>query len=297
MSRPDFPQVVDATMLANFRSCPQKLFRMYIEHWKPKGESIHLHAGKCFARGLEATRRAFYEDGHSEEDSIALGVTTLLQAYGDFECPEGVAKTPERMAGALEFYFSQYPPSTDAAKPLILPSGRAAIEFSFAQPLAFTHPISGDPIIYAGRSDMICTFADGVYIEDDKTASQLGASWSKQWDLRSQFTGYCWAAREVGLPVNGVLVRGISILKTKYDTLQALTYRPDWEIARWLEQLYCDLGRMVQAWKIGYCRRASHASSAPSMNPYFRSNPMGSGQVAAHMMHCDSYGGTSLPGR
>lgn len=252
MSRPDFPSVVDATMLATFRSCPQKLFRMYIEHWKPKGESIHLHAGKAFARGLEVARRAYYEEGKSEDAAIIAGAVGLLQSYGTFECPDGIAKTAERMAGALEFYFDSYPLSTDAAKPLEMPSGSSAIEFSFAQPLPFTHPQTGDPVLYSGRSDMICTFADGVYIEDDKTASQLGASWSRQWDLRSQFTGYCWAAREVGLPVNGVLVRGVSILKTKYDTLQAITYRPDWEIERWLRQVVRDLTTMKEMWNEQY---------------------------------------------
>lgn len=249
---PDFPQVVDASMLTAFRSCPQKAFRMYIEHWKPQGESVHLVAGKAFARGLEVSRRSFYEEGFSEEDSVARGVHGLLLAYGDFETPEGSAKGADRMAGALEFYFSHYPLPTDAAKPLTLASGRSAIEFSFAQPLPYLHPVSGDPIIYAGRSDMICTFADGVYIEDDKTASQLGASWSKQWDLRSQFTGYCWAAERAGIHVDGVLVRGVSILKTKYDTLQSITYRADWERERWLNQVMCDLRRMENCWQDDY---------------------------------------------
>lgn len=248
----DFPHVVDSTMIADWRSCHQKAFRSHFEHWKPKGASVHLHAGGAFARGLEVARRAFYEHEHPEETAIAEGVGALIEAYGDFECPEGIAKTLDRMAGALEFYFSAYPPAADPAKPIVLPSGKRAIEFSFAQPLPFAHPQTGDPIIYAGRSDMIAAFADGVYIEDDKTTSQLGASWSRQWDLRSQFTGYCWAAREVGIPVNGVLVRGVSILKTKYDTLQAITYRSEWEIGRWLAQLKRDLGGMVAAWREGY---------------------------------------------
>ena len=31
--------------------------------------------------------------------------------------------------------------------------------------------------------------------------------------------------------------------------------------------------------------------------PLFQEQSYGSGRVAAHMMHCESYGGTSLPGR
>ena len=248
----DFPHVVDSTILAAFRSCPQKFFQTYMEHWKPQGESVHLVAGAAFARGLEVAREAFYTDGQPPDDAIGAGLSALLQAYGDFECPEGSAKSPDRMAGALEFYFSRYPLAEDAAQPLILPSGKRAIEFSFLEPLPFEHPTTGDPVLYSGRSDMIATFAEGVYIEDDKTASQLGASWSRQWDLRSQFTGYCWAAREAGIPVNGVLVRGVSILKTKYDTLQAVTYRSAWEIQRWLGQVGRDLNHMQACWETDY---------------------------------------------
>lgn len=238
-------------MLAAFRSCPQKFYRTYIEHWKPQGESIHLVAGKAFARGLEAARREYFEREQPAEAAVAGGMAALMREYGDFEAPEGSAKSLPRVCGALEFYFDQYPLASDKATPLTLPSGRRAIEFSFATPLPYLHPQSGDPILYTGRSDQICEWADGVYVEDDKTATQLGASWSAQWDLRSQFTGYCWAAAEQGIPVNGVLVRGVSILKTKYDTLQAITYRAHWEIDRWLQQTVKDLHRMEDCWVAG----------------------------------------------
>lgn len=250
--KPPFPEVIDSTMLATFRSCPQKLFRMYIEHWKPKAESVHLVAGKAFARGLEVARRAYYDDGADSEKALEDGVAALLAEYGTFECPEDSAKGPYRMAGALEFYFNRYPLAEDSAIPLVMPSGKSAIEFSFAQPLPVYHPETGEPLIYAGRSDMIATFAEGTFVEDDKTTSQLGASWSGQWDLRSQFTGYCWAARESGISVDGVLVRGVSILKTKYDTLQAITYRSGWEVDRWLRQVERDLLRMIECWRDGY---------------------------------------------
>lgn len=249
--RPDFPAVVDSTMLATFRSCPQKFFRSYIEHWKPQGESVHLHAGAAFARGLEQARREFFESGVSEGEAVGSGLEALIQAYGTFEPPEGSSKTLERMCGALEFYFDNWGLAT-SAPPTVMPSGKRAIEFSFAQPLPFRHPESGDPLIYAGRSDQIVDFAGGTYIEDDKTASQLGASWSKQWDLRSQFTGYCWAAHEANIPVNGILVRGVSILKTKYDKAEAITYRAKWEIDRWLLQVIRDLERMRDCWETGY---------------------------------------------
>ena len=247
-----FPHAIDSTTLASFRSCPNKAFRTYFQHFKPLGESVHLVAGKAFAEGIEHARRAFYEQIQSPEDSVAAGLRALVQSYGDFQCPPESAKSLERTAGALEFYFESYPLGVDSAIPLQFPDGRSGIEFSFAQPLPISHPITGDPILYTGRADMIAEFAGGIYIYDEKTTSQLGASWGKQWEMRSQFTGYCWAAREFGYNPSGVIVRGVSILKTKYDTLEVPTYRSDYEIDRWLEQTCRDIERMQYAWKSGY---------------------------------------------
>lgn len=251
--RPPFPDVVDASLIAAFRSCPAKAFMEYFQHYKPKSPSVHLHAGKSYAAGLEAARKAFYLEGRSEPHAIEEGLQTLLTEYGDFQCPEDSAKSATRMAGAFEFYFSQYPMSGDKCVPASLPDGKKGIEFSFAEPIPeVLHPETGAPILYVGRLDMLAEYAGALYGEDDKTTSSLGASWSKQWDLRSQFTGYVWGAGKAGIHLNGFIIRGVSILKTKYDTQQAITYRPDWQVNRWYNQLLRDLTRMVFLWQSGY---------------------------------------------
>jgi len=236
-------------MLSSFRSCPQKFYRSYLQHWKPKNESVHLVAGGAFATGIEVARKAYYEQKLPREDAEAAGLKALIERYGDFECPPESAKSLERTAGALEFYFANYTFGEDAMTPIELPGGRLGIELSFAEPLPFKHPITGDPILYTGRSDMIANFAGGVYVVDEKTTSSLGPSWARQWEMRSQFTGYLWACRQVGIKAQGAIVRGVSILKTKYDTQQAITYRSDYEIDRWLTQTLRDLARMQKMWE------------------------------------------------
>lgn len=252
MTRPFFPVAIDSTFLGTFRSCPQKAFRMYMQHWKPASESVHLVAGKAFASGIEKARRCFYEEGCDPEDAVAAGLGELIKDYGDFECPADSAKSLERTAGALEFYFENYRLGSDHATPVQFDNGKSGIEFSFAQPLPINHPVTGDPLLYTGRADMIANAYQGIFIYDEKTTSSLGASWARQWELRSQFTGYCWAGREFGLRPSGVIVRGISILKTKYDTVEAITYRSPYEIDRWLDQTCRDIERMIQCWKEGY---------------------------------------------
>jgi hypothetical protein len=274
VARPFFPPFIDSTILATFRSCPQKFFRQYVEHWKPKGASVHLVAGGAFAKGIEVARRAFFEGvavtphfeggglkwkeeaaGLEMKAEIAqeLGLSALLAAYGTFECPPDSAKSPERVAGALEFYLNHYPLGADGLTPIRTPAGRSGIEFSFAEPLDILHPTHGQPILYVGRADLVGEYGNaGVFVTDEKTTSQLGASWGKQWDMRSQFTGYVWACRRSGIKAKGALVRGVSILKTKYDTQQVLTYRPEWEVDRWEEQTIRDVQRMIRMWEEGY---------------------------------------------
>lgn len=239
-------------MMSTFRSCPQKFFRTYLEHWKPKAESVHLVAGGAFASGIEDARRAFYEQGQSQEDAQAAGLLALIKHYGDFECPPESAKSLERTCGALEFYFDNYPLGADAMMPIELPNGKKGIELSFAEPLPFLHPVTGDPILFTGRSDMVANFAGGVYVVDEKTTTSLGASWGRQWEMRSQFTGYLWSCQQIGIKAQGAIIRGVSILKTKYDTQQVITYRSQYEIVRWLTQTLRDLTRMKQMWEDGW---------------------------------------------
>ncbi len=278
--RPPFPAVIDSSLIAAFRSCPRKAYLDFIEHWKPKSPSVHLVAGAAYAKGLEVARTAYYlgeylwpevkvtyvneVEVHKVEwrseirapgdqpSAIQCGLAALISSYGNFECPPDSAKSLERMCGAFEYYFTQYPMTSDRAVPVTLPGGRRGIEFSFAEPIDASHPETGDPLLYVGRMDMICEYAGGIFGEDDKTTSQLGASWPKQWDLRSQFTAYCWGAGKANYPLSGFLVRGVSILKTKYDTLQAITYRPQWMIDRWYEQMLKDVARMKECWESGY---------------------------------------------
>jgi hypothetical protein len=252
LSRPMFPHTADSTILGTFRSCPQKFYRQYVQHWKAKATSVHLIAGGAFASGIEAARNTFYVQGGSQEDAQADGLAALIRHYGDFPCPPDSAKSLERMCGALEFYFERYPLGDDGAEPITLASGAKGIEFSFAEPLAINHPVTGDPILYTGRSDMIAKRAGGIYIYDEKTTSSLGASWGRQWDMRSQFTGYSWAAGKQGIITQGAIVRGVSILKTKYDTLEVPTYRSQYEIERWEEQVVRDIKRMIKCWEEGY---------------------------------------------
>lgn len=252
MIRPQFPHIIDSSMLSAFRSCPQKFYRSFIQHWKRNYEKVDLIAGGAFASGLERTRKAFYVEGKDKETSITEGLISLIEHYGDFEPESTTTKTLDRMLGAFEYFNEAYDLEDDTFQPLAI-GDKHGIEFSFAEPVDFRHPVTNHPILFVGRADMIGKYLNGYFLEDDKTTKQLGYTWADQWDLRSQFSGYVWAAKKsLQLPIKGMIVRGVSILKTKYETQQAITYRAEWEVDRWYEQLIRDLTRMQQMWEEGY---------------------------------------------
>lgn len=255
MNRPAFPLVWDNTMRSTFVSCPQKFWWEYGEHYKPRQVSTDLHAGKAWAAGLETARLLFYGQGKGEGEAMAEGLRTLITAYGDFQPPPHKAnKSLERLIEAFRYYSVAFPLAADPVQPYIRKTGKPMVEFSFALPLDpnLLHPETGEPIIYSGRADMIATYAGAVSVYDDKTTSQLGPKWGNQWNRRSQFSGYAWAAREYGIPVSQVVIRGVAILKTEINHAQAITVRTPHMVEEWRIQAIRDIRRAIECWREGY---------------------------------------------
>lgn len=243
-----FPEVIDNSAISAWRKCQMDWYYSTLRNLEPNTSSIHLHAGKCYARGLEVARRSFYDSGVSEEAAISDGLEALTLAWGDFDYPDGEAKSFDRIFYALVEYFTEYPLGKDIIRPHRDALGRSALEFSFAIPLNVLNPSTGQPILYGGKFDMLGERDGALFVVDEKTAGQLGNQWMRNWLLDSQATGYCYAAKTFGYPVVGAIFRGISLLKGKYGHAQAIVYRPDWQIERWLSNLEETIRQMVGAW-------------------------------------------------
>jgi hypothetical protein len=239
-------------MLTSYAACKRKFQYEYLEHLTPPQLSIHLHAGSCFARGLEVARKAFYAEGRSVEDSILAGGQALLAEWGDYIPPDpGSPKRLERMIQGLGAYFREYPMHSDHIQPWKDEAGNPMIEYSFAHPIDVKHPTTGEPILYTGRFDMVGDYNGGCYAEDDKTTSQLGNAWLKNWHLRSQFTGYTWALQQDGYPCMGAIVRGQSFLKTSFGFAEVLELRANWMVESWYEQMCRRIERIKELWVTG----------------------------------------------
>jgi hypothetical protein len=142
-------------------------------------------------------------------------------------------------------------------------NGNPAVEFSFSIPLPINNPDTGEPLLFVGRFDMLGEFQKSLFVVDEKTTTALGQTWAQQWDLKSQFTGYCAAAREYGYPVAGAIIRGVGLLKHETTFAQVPQYRADWQIDRWYAQLLRDVQRMVDSYIAGqYDSALSEACAA-----------------------------------
>jgi hypothetical protein len=153
---------------------------------------------------------------------------------------------------AIASYAERWPLADDRIQPYRAPDGTPLIEHSFAIPIEGTqHPTTGNPIVYAGRFDMVGCL-DGIYAVpvDEKTSSQLGTSWRNNWRMRGQLTGYVYALQWYGLASSDAIVRGIGILKGDITFDEVPEARPQWQVEAWLRQLRNDINAATAAWKL-----------------------------------------------
>lgn len=255
MTQLTFPTVFDNTMLTAYRTCPQKFYWAYIRRLRLPGESVHLVAGAAFAKGLEVVRKEYFDNKRDFDTALALGGKALVEAYGDFNPgPMHLNKSWDRMLGALGFYFETWPIDRIIVPTQLQPGTKHTIEYSFGVPFpGFTHPETGEPVVYAGRFDMIAKHETLKMLigEDDKTTSQLGSQWFDKWRLSNQLSGYTWGAHEYGIPLVGFNMRGVSLLKNDYGHGEAIVYRKAWQIKEFVENARKTLEMMKRDWAEG----------------------------------------------
>lgn len=251
-----FPEVIDNSMRSSWRRCPQHFKKEYLQGLRPKGATnFDLLAGSAFAAGLETARRAFYCNHLSPDDAYALGEAEILNTYSAAGNPEPPAyklnKAFDRVIAAFDSYWDRFPIDKDLIKIATI-EGKPAIEFTFCLPLEVTHPDTGNPLLYAGRYDWTGVYGTNLlYAVDEKTTGALGPSWGSKWDLRAQFMGYVWAARQCNIPIQGTIVRGVALLKTQITHAEVIIHAQDFMIDRWHKQLLRDAAAMIAAYKTG----------------------------------------------
>jgi PD-(D/E)XK nuclease superfamily protein len=256
VSNPTFPSAIDNSMRKELVKCEMAAHYKYELNLRANDTStVDLIAGKAFAAGMEAMRKAYYIGEASPYDALQLGIKALYASYGSFIPPAKSNKTADRMAGALAYYCQEFPLESEPLQPVTLPDGRRLIEVGYQFSTGITHPDTGLDIPYVCNFDMLAWDDQGdAWVVDEKTTSQMGDKWANQWLLDSQMTGYCMGARlileeaRLDYPVRGAIINGIAIRLRDYEVKRWPTYREQWEIDRWFEQMQNDLTH----WKAAY---------------------------------------------
>lgn len=248
LSRAKFPQVLDSTMMLK-SACPTKFFYEHCLNLHPSQKSIHLHAGGAFAHGVEHVRKAFYIKKLPLDECLFEGWREFINYWGDYEAPENSYKDFANVSAALFDYFHQYNPNNDYVQPLIKADGTPAVEFTFSIPLPVEHPDTGEPLIYAGRCDMVGKYQNATCIVDEKTTYTFPADWARVFAMRGQFIGYTFAAQYYNMPASMCIVRGIAIQQRSIKHLEAILQFPQWQIDRWYLEMIKKVEYLKRCWQ------------------------------------------------
>ena len=209
-----FPVVIDNTQIAEFKVCPISWWYKYILHLQQESR-VHLHFGGAYAKGHEVGRTSFFRGKVDSYAAIAFGVEAIEAAWGDSTLFMLDRKNLEACTALLEAYYERYPLEMEEYKPLALQgvdseTAKQGVELSMSAKIG-AHPTLPLPLYYSGRADMLVHSpnysSDSVLVFDDKTTgSYISANFLSSWAMRSQFTGYVYLCRQLGLKAVGAVV-------------------------------------------------------------------------------------------
>ena len=247
-----FPEVVDSTILSCIDECETKAYLQFMRRFAKSATPIALHAGGAFAHGVESVRRNLYVHGMTVEEALIDGFKQLALYWGPDDIPPD-HKDPRCflnvLAALFDYFLVEYPPDKDIWKPYVGSSGKPAIEYTFALPMEVNHPITGQPLIYGGRADMIATNGAILAVVDEKTTTSLGNTWAAQWALRGQFIGYVYALQCAGMDCDTALIRGVAIQKTQIKHLQAYESYSEQKVERWWKDCHVKLRHIIEKYE------------------------------------------------
>lgn len=255
-------------------SCKMKFFRQYCQKLQGVGTSPHLQAGGLLANALEMTRKAFYNDGLSEEEAIALGFDHILAAT----LVQHETKNNVSLAFAFKRYFKTFPLG-GKYQPAELADGTKAIEYRFELGLGISHPdFPEKELIFTGKLDFLGSYEDYegkqvLFVEDDKTTGRLfRIPGTKEVDIqkeeenyltRGQFFGYHYAAHAIGIKTTKTLVRRIPLLKDPEAPFELWLPVSEFAIKNWFLSFSSEVEELKERY-LHYKRKGDEFHSFPA---------------------------------
>lgn len=137
-------------------------------------------------------------------------------------------KTRENLIRTIIWYIDNF--EEDPAKTIILSSGEAAVEHSFALPV-------DNGLIFSGHLDRMVEYAAHPYVQDQKTTgSTITQRYFEGFSPDTQMSMYTWAGKLIfSSPVHGVMIDAaqIAVGFTRFE--RGFAFRTASQLEEWYE--------------------------------------------------------------
>ena len=206
MKLPEHPthEVIDASKMQEFLTCPRKYFFRYVLGWVPEREEGSYH--RAFGKALHSAMAFLYKNGLSDENAVKacdIFYSEYRKELPDVEGDDNRApKTPENGIRAIMQYVERYREEDKRREVLYVEiSGNV--------------PVDHRSVYF--RIDTILKDKNGVFVLEHKTASRLSRNWADQWLLKPQVGLYTHVLYSLYDPaeVYGVRINGIFLYKSR----------------------------------------------------------------------------------
>lgn len=184
---PERRDAFDYTMLSTFMNCRRRYNYRINRGLVSKKPPTALTFGGAIHEALDS----WYEDKNVDK------AVTLFKESFEERLDDDNKRTHQMGEWILRNYHEQY-----QYQPWELVQSEMSFSLHFR-----------DDKKFIGRIDKIIKWGDALWVVDHKTTSQLGSQFFKTAEPNLQFTGYVWAARQLGYNAVGVILDAILVAK------------------------------------------------------------------------------------
>lgn len=181
------PPVTSYSQQKTILRCPKRYEYYYIQKLRPKTADDKFLFGRAVHHFLETYYQAQVNDEHTQDEAFELAYQSFQEyIQNNFPDSDETHEQANLAEGVIKHYF-QWSKENDNFKVL-------GTEIEFQVPF--------EKFVFTGRFDVLVEINGKYWIMEHKTASQLS---TRHTLMDKQITTYIMAAREKGVPVEGVI--------------------------------------------------------------------------------------------
>lgn len=232
----------DSTSIKYAQKCLRYYKYKMIDNWEPRNSSVHLIFGGHYAKALEFFHK-LRAKGFSVDNALHEIVKNVLEATWINGKPWDSGhdkKTRNTLIRSIIWYVDQF--HDEEIKTVILPDGKAAVEYSFTLQI-------DNGLLLSGHIDRLCLHGGDYYVMDQKTTSTtINGRFFDAFNPDTQMSLYTFAGRAIyDLPVKGVIIdcAQIAVGFTRFD--RGFTFRTDDQLDEWYDGILSDIERAQKA--------------------------------------------------